>query len=505
MRGCAAGDNGNEAQANDQMPATEHGLRTQRDLEAAYHNTQSVNWMGILRNVGENYNGGILLNDLIERKLIIFGICQVERGLRTGMVHLQIFIQLPMKQRKGYLTRNIHGTINWISPKNTPAECIEYCSKKETRVAGPWRVGTAKAQGKPQTLEAACEMVRTCEHLTEIAEQYPVVWVLHSHGLTNLRKDLNLDRDQRRFGRHGPEVWVFWGETGTGKSLMASLLWPDAFWKMTSERWWDGYRGQETIIIDDFKETLVSFADMQRLLGRDPLWLDVKFGSVPCVAKRYVFTSNYHPYTWYREGGFLNKEIDFNGTMRRRIYEFAEKFGRMICTDGEEWLDDIPRLVDEANRLAQEPPEERPATATQSRDFVRGARRRRNIEPEREPELRRRPVIGPVILQRRAEEPSRVEETQRQTQEDPRSESPSVQELSDEPNILVDTPPRTQVMEGFAPLREREEDARARVKNEGANINNFFRTRPREGEGQRLTDQDVLSFSTLGHSGFRAS
>ena len=30
--------------------------------------------------------------------------------------------------------------------------------------------------------------------------------------------------------------------------------WPDAFWKAPESKWWDGYSGRETVVLDDFKD-----------------------------------------------------------------------------------------------------------------------------------------------------------------------------------------------------------------------------------------------------------
>lgn len=42
-----------------------------------------------------------------------------------------------------------------------------------------------------------------------------------------------------------------WGEPGTGKSRGVRTKYPDAFIK-SNDIWWDGYQGEETVIIEEF-------------------------------------------------------------------------------------------------------------------------------------------------------------------------------------------------------------------------------------------------------------
>jgi len=48
-------------------------------------------------------------------------------------------------------------------------------------------------------------------------------------------------------------MWLH-GDTGTGKSHLARRLYPDAYFKPAATKWWDGYNGEETVIIDDLDE-----------------------------------------------------------------------------------------------------------------------------------------------------------------------------------------------------------------------------------------------------------
>ena len=44
--------------------------------------------------------------------------------------------------------------------------------------------------------------------------------------------------------------------------------------------------------LDDFKDYAMPLVDLQRLLDWYPLWVEVKKGSVPMLAKVYVITAN---------------------------------------------------------------------------------------------------------------------------------------------------------------------------------------------------------------------
>ena len=102
--------------------------------------------------------------------------------------------------------------------------------------------------------------------LSKVAEEFSLAWVAHGRGLTSLRQQLKLDADRRSFGPEGPEVWVLWGPSGTGKSRFVAACWPDAFWKAPESKWWDGYSGQETVVLDDFKDYAMPLVELQRLL-----------------------------------------------------------------------------------------------------------------------------------------------------------------------------------------------------------------------------------------------
>lgn len=91
---------------------------------------------------------------------------------------------------------------------------------------------------------------------------------------------------------------VITGPTGTGKSRYCMEKYPDAFWKPNS-KWWDGYQGNETVVIDEFYGWL-PWAFFLTLLDRYPCTLETKGGHHQMVSKRIVICSNQDPQLWYQ-------------------------------------------------------------------------------------------------------------------------------------------------------------------------------------------------------------
>lgn len=193
-------------------------------------------------------------------------------------------------------------------------------------------------QGRRSDLEKAAEMLDDGYSLREVAGECKAVFIRYHRGL-KAYQDLILSGGPRDLMKDGPEVWVFWGPTGTGKSHRAFTSWPGAYRKITSDKWWDGYKGQETVIFDDFKGSSLKLHDFQLVIDKYPLDVEVKGGLIPLSAKRYVFTSNKHPKDWYSE------TADPDGSVMRRINEFCAKHGRLIHMLGR-WMQD--EAIDEA-------------------------------------------------------------------------------------------------------------------------------------------------------------
>ena len=87
----------------------------------------------------------------------------------------------------------------------------------------------------------------------------------------------------------------FYGASGTGKSKEARDKYPSAYIKMNN-KWWDGYKGEEYVIIDDFDKYDVAMSGhLKRWCDHYPFPAEYKGGSKMIRPKTIIVTSNYTP------------------------------------------------------------------------------------------------------------------------------------------------------------------------------------------------------------------
>lgn len=126
-----------------------------------------------------------------------------------------------------------------------------------------------------------------------------------------------------------PDVIVFWGSTSCGKSHTAHEMFPDAYtWEVSedNEKWWQGYDGHRTVIIDDFRDTLVKFNKMLKILQKFPMQVETKGGSRQLLADKFIITCNTHPHYWYK--WMVNEDKNQLLSRITDVREFNTKFER---------------------------------------------------------------------------------------------------------------------------------------------------------------------------------
>lgn len=163
---------------------------------------------------------------------------------------------------------------------------------KKTKSALDIQIGqlkdTQRSQRVPNAskLQPVIELVRQGTTIKTIALEHPDIYVRSSTGIEKLIHHFTNPRSHLTIG-----YWL-WGPTGSGKSRWAFKHFPDAYYKDPETDWWDGYHGQETVIVDDYRPSKsLSFAKILRLVDRYPLMVQVKCAFAQFVSKRIIFTS----------------------------------------------------------------------------------------------------------------------------------------------------------------------------------------------------------------------
>lgn len=106
----------------------------------------------------------------------------------------------------------------------------------------------------------------------------------------NLEPPPDLEGDNLTVG-----LWLH-GSTGTGKTRYAKKYFPQAYNKVANNKWWDGYKGQDYVLMDDLdkKHDYMGY-HLKIWADRYAFTAEVKGGTIMIRPKAIIVTSNYHP------------------------------------------------------------------------------------------------------------------------------------------------------------------------------------------------------------------
>ena len=233
-------------------------------------------------------------NELYQHKTERYAAWQIEKG-QNGTEHIQAVIHLSNAISFSAI-KKVYPTAH-IEVCHDLKASIAYCKKEESRVHGPWERGEPPKQGKRNDIIDAVECLK--ENLGKrkpfkaVCEQYPEVAMKFHKGLHFVANQLVEDRTE------SPEVYVYIGSTGTGKSSFARKWLPEAWvWNPAKDKWFDGYLGQVEAIFEEYRGQL-PYASMLSVLDRYTHEHQIKGGMIDFVAKRIAITSPMHPLLWY--------------------------------------------------------------------------------------------------------------------------------------------------------------------------------------------------------------
>jgi len=205
-----------------------------------------------------------------------------ETAPSTGTPHLQGYVVFKSQKRLSGVNKLFQA--HWDVAKGTTEQNYLYCSKDGkfieygTKPKSPAAVGSAKH-------EKWLDVIRSAKEGTA-EEEYPGEFIRYHSTLLKL-----YEPDLKILDSYSG-LW-YCGPPGTGKSKTARAMYPDLYDKLLN-KWWDGYKDEETVLIDDIDTTHTNMGlFLKRYADHYPFRAEYKGGSKMIRPKTIIVTSNY--------------------------------------------------------------------------------------------------------------------------------------------------------------------------------------------------------------------
>lgn len=203
----------------------------------------------------------------------------------SGTPHLQCFVVFETTKRLSGV-KKIAPSAHWEVARGTTEQASVYCMKEgsytETGVR-PNAEHVAGGAAEKERWDVAKKRAREGD-LDDIPSD---IFIKYYRTLKEIAKDYMPAVDDLDYL---PGIWIY-GPAGCGKSRTARLDYPGAYFKLQN-KWWDGYQGEENVILDDY--------DCKELGHHLKIWGDryafiaeTKGGAIKIRPKRMIITSNY--------------------------------------------------------------------------------------------------------------------------------------------------------------------------------------------------------------------
>lgn len=256
------------------------------------------------------------LQQITKQGLCDYMTYQEEQG-ENGTKHLQGYFVLKNRKELPTLKKMFKCQPHFEVRKGSHKQAKNYCQKDDTRVLNGMKFTYGEdyepEQGKRNDLLAVKETIDGGATEEELWDSHFKEMVKFKNGLTYYA---SLKKKKRNFKTL---VHVYYGPTGTGKTKQAfEEAGEDCFILSPGQNpkggqlFFDGYIGQEHVILDEFYGNSMAWAQLLALTDRYPQRVMVKGSSMNWAPKQIWITSNQPPWTWYNNEGLY-------ATLERRL------------------------------------------------------------------------------------------------------------------------------------------------------------------------------------------
>lgn len=283
-------------------------------------------------------------------------VCSVERGEKTGHIHLQCYIEC----KEAYGAKKMHEILgakfNIQRRRGSRDQAKEYCMKSDTHLAGPFERGVWRAssgQGHRSDLDSLARMVDSGATDRELFEEMPGHVLRFGKQIDHLRHRMSMES---AYKYRPMEVICYYGEAGAGKSR---AVWeecgydPRLIYRLPLQHgetlWLGQYQGQKALLIDDMDGSTMKYRVFLQLVDHYPLEVQTKGGFVWALWEKIYITSNVHPRSWWYVG--WPKALSRRFSKIVHFPDQSEKLAEVAgngeaatdseCEEAELWPDDL--------------------------------------------------------------------------------------------------------------------------------------------------------------------
>lgn len=232
----------------------------------------------------------------------------------SGTSHLQGYIEFENPRSPGKDWKNfkeLMGGCHFERRRGTAKQASDYCEFADyptcqVKNEEVYKFGEISRQGdRADWAQAVNQIIGEKREVVDVIMDQPQL-LPAIRALENFKK-MTIQPIER-------EVHVTWlhGSPGSGKTRWVWDKYPDVYSK-PSGNWWDGYNGEETLLLDDYDED-IPFAELLKVLDRYKYRVPVKGGFVGARWTRVFITTNNPPASFY-------KYVSNRSALDRRIHE----------------------------------------------------------------------------------------------------------------------------------------------------------------------------------------
>ena len=238
----------------------------------------------------------LYLTNIENMKYLIF---QIEKGENEQTEHVQGFISFKFAKRFQTI-KNILPFAHLEEARGTNTQCRDYCSKSETRVAGPFEFGEFAEERERTDIRDFMDLAKAGTSRADLSTLYPTLYLKYGNKIESIR---SIKSEKYKTICRNVKVTYIYGPSGVGKTTKVRRLlgFENAFWVHSYDNAiFTNYEDEDNLVFDEYSGE-IKISQLNLYLNVEPAELRglncLKYGAYHNV----FIISNYAPKDLYKD------------------------------------------------------------------------------------------------------------------------------------------------------------------------------------------------------------